>query len=122
MVLSKDDILKAQDGKTKDVEVPAWGGSVRLKSFSAKKRKELFSEFNKFREEGTDPDFDTAVDFQIKLICACIVDDQGKPCFTKDDFEALSEKDSKVLESLFQECVDLNALGENVSVIQQNLE
>ena len=37
-LLSKTAILAAQDLQTEDVEVPEWGGAVRVRSFTGRER------------------------------------------------------------------------------------
>ena len=43
-LLNAGEILAAQDLKTRDVEVPEWGGVVRLRELSARDREWYFSQ------------------------------------------------------------------------------
>ena len=51
-LLSAQDIIKAQDLKTVDVEVPEWGGTVRLKEMSAQIQSDYEREIFEVGDDG----------------------------------------------------------------------
>jgi len=118
--LTKDQILKADDSTYDDVEIPEWGGTVRLKSFSGTKRTELYKQI-----EGRDKDgvkVDDALKFQLTLVAASIVNDKGEIQFSQEDVQYLAEKSSGVLDKLAEKCMRLNGLGAALDDIKENLE
>jgi hypothetical protein len=107
-MLSKDQIIASADRKTKEVEVPEWGGSVLLAEMSAKDRDDYEIALQTFDESGKakfNPD-----NLRSKLVAACIVDENMNRMFTAEE---LSGKNGKVIDRLFQEATDLNAIDEN---------
>ena len=108
-ILNREAILAARDVQTIDVEVPEWGGSVRLASFSAATRLKLAEKIGK----NTDPSPAEALDWGMTLLSLCIVDESGKPMFSADQLDALSEKASPVLDRLIHAARKLNGFGED---------
>src|SRR5688572_21354021 len=51
-LLSALDILDANDVKTEDVDVPEWGGVVRLRSLSADEMSEFIDKYGKDKNKG----------------------------------------------------------------------
>ena len=104
-MLSKDQILAADDLNCEDVHVPEWGGSVRVRTMTGKERQQ----FQKSAHEDGEP----AGDFMELLIVACTVDKDGNALFTSDDVSALSEKSAAALERVFKAAAKLNGLTQD---------
>src|SRR5512133_1899019 len=103
--LTKKQILEAQDRKFKDLEVPEWGGTVRVGTMSGKERDSYERVFGDIREGTMD------ASIRASLCAACVVDENGVPLFTKADLQALGEKSGAALDRVFDVAVELNALG-----------
>lgn len=105
MLLTRDAILGAQDLQTQDVEVPEWGGSVRVRMLSGAERdaygRMLIGADGKPSMDG----------YRAKLLALCIVGEDGQPLFTPDDVNALERKSAGALERVYQVAESLNALG-----------
>ena len=101
-MLTRDQILAAEDMKTEDVPVPEWGGSVRVRTMTGLERQQFQKDAQK---DGEPKD-----DFMERLLVACVVDADGKPLFTKKDIEALSGKSAAALERVFKKAATLNGL------------
>ena len=101
-MLTREQILNADDMQHVDVEVPEWGGSVRVRTISGRERQR----FQKMAQV----DGETAEDFMEKLIVASACDEAGNPLFTVEDVKALSEKSAIPLERVFGEVARLNGL------------
>lgn len=106
-LLTKGAILEAEDRKFKDVDVPEWGGSVRIAVMSAEARDRYESSLMEMQQDGTATK--NLENIRAKLVSACIVDENGKTMFT---YKELADKSGRVLDRLFNECSKLNALGE----------
>ncbi|SRR6266540_277712 len=106
MYLTKQQILEAQDRPTKDVEVPEWGGVVRVGTMSGKQRDQYEQLFVRIREGEVD------ASMRASLCAVCIVDENGKTIFTKEDLEALGEKSGRALGRVFNAATELNVLND----------
>jgi hypothetical protein len=102
-LLSRDAILNAQDLATKDVEVKAWGGTIRLRMLTAAERAVLESQ-----------QMDSAAkwsDFKVRVISMAAIDEEGNNLFTEDDLNAIKAKSGSVIDLLFLEANNLNKLS-----------
>ena len=102
-MLSRDDILKANDLKTVDIEVPEWDGTVRLRVVTSKERHRFQSDIAKAKD-GIPPDF------MEKFLVACAVDEKGNQLFSDEDVQTLRNKSAVVLTKLFNEAAALNGM------------
>ena len=105
-LLSKNDILQASDLATEDVPVPAWGGTVRVRSMTGRDR-DAFSE-SLARDASGNVDF---TNYRAKLVAKCAVDENGVQIFTEDDIAALAGKSASALATVFEVADRLNSVG-----------
>lgn len=103
MVLSKSDIIGADDRPTKDVSCPEWGGDVRLRTMSGAERDSFELEY-----QGTN-----RANIRARLIAKCAVDENGKPIFSDKDVAKLGQQSALVLDRLFEAACELNGLGDH---------
>jgi len=103
-LLSKSAILGASDLKHEDVNVPAWGGTVRVRAMNGLERDEFRAAIT---SEGPVP----IGQFSAALLVACIVDADGNRLFTADDMAALQKKSAKSLDGPANVAMRLNGLG-----------
>lgn len=112
--LSKQSILNANDLQTEDVEVPAWGGTVRVRSLTGKQRDAFEASLVSGEGKKRKPDL---VNVRAKLVGLCLVDEQGARLFSESEILALGAKSASALDSVFTVCQRLNGLspeeGEN---------
>lgn len=109
MLLSKDQILGADDRAFREVDVPEWGGSVRIGTMTAAERDAF--EASMIPEKGK-KQADKMANFRARFVARCIVDAEGKPVFTEADIVQLGRKSANVLSRLFDECRELNGMTE----------
>jgi len=105
-LLTKSAILSAVDLKTEDVHVPAWGGTVRIRTMTGAER----DEFHAARAaEGAE-----SVPFSrfsaLLLVVAC-VDASGNRLFTQEDIAALQAKAAASLDAPTAVAMRLNGFG-----------
>jgi len=105
--LSKDDILKADDLPTVDVDVPEWGGIVRVRGLSGSDRDEW--EASKLQAQ---PDGSTVYGLgsRAKLVSLCAVKDNGDPLFTVGDLGRLAQKSAAALDRIVEVIDELSAV------------
>lgn len=105
-LLSRKDILKAQDLPTKDVEVPEWGGTVRVRSLTARDRDAIETALIDARQK----DDGQPVNIRARYAAACIVDENGSPLFSVDDVEVLGGKSGGAVDRVYEAISALNLI------------
>lgn len=90
-LLSRDQILGAKDLVEEIVEIPEWGGAVKIRSFSKAVQHEL-------RERATQGDEIDLHKLEVYTVLEAVIE----PQFTADDFEALKAKSSGAIDRILQ--------------------
>lgn len=110
--LTRDAILRAIDLKHTTLDVPEWGGSVRVRGMTAAERDAMLAAVAPGGEPGKPAD--KFADSQIKAyLCAhCIVDAHGASLFGDDDIALLQQKNPQVLDRIAQQVLRLSGIGE----------
>ena len=102
--LSRDDVLKADDLEIVDVDVPEWGGIVRVRALSGTARDAYDASLVRMGTNGQplrDRDGEPVMDItnrRAKLIVLAVVNDDGDPLFSLADVAALGAKSGVALE------------------------
>ena len=107
-LLSREQVLAAEDVKCRDVEVPEWGGTVRVRVMSGAQR-------DRYEQMVEDQRSGKKVDVRgltVALVILTLVDEEGKPLFTLADLDAVNAKNAAVINRLFRVAQELNALSE----------
>ena len=104
-MLTRDQILQADDLKHIDVDVPEWGGQVRVKVLSMRER-------IRFQDAARTKDGKTPENIMELLVVACAIDEKGEPLFKPEDVAALGEKSSEAVRKVFDKAMDLNGMNE----------
>lgn len=108
-ILNRDAILGIDDRKTVSVDVPEWGGSVLIRPMSAGARDEWDAAVIKRKEAG-----EVGISGARALLTAlCVVDEQGKPLFSKEDAELLAEKNHEAVGRIAIKAMEINGLMPN---------
>ena len=110
MFLGKEDILSVKDLKTEFVNVPEWGGDVRVSELTGKG-------LNKFQEKvffgkGKDHGANYA-NMTAWLVVLTVVDEQGNRIFLDADVDMVGGKGAKALGRIFEVAQKLNAIGKD---------
>lgn len=91
-LLSRDAILSVEDMPSEIVNVPEWGGEVRVMAMTGTDR-------DKFEAslvgKGNKPNLEN---FRAKLAASCIVDEDGNRMFAEKDVAALGKKSAAALD------------------------
>jgi len=102
-MLSKASILAVKDFTYKDIEIPEWGGSVRVRGLSAAER-------DKFEmEAGVNNDL---VNMRARFITTCIIDENGESLFSQKEATKIGEKNASVVNRIFDVVRDLSGMGD----------
>lgn len=104
-LLTRAAILAASDLPTRDVAVPEWGGTVRVRTMMARDRDAFEMRLRDAAKDGSSPNF------RAFFAAMCIVGDDGEPVFTPDDVEALAAKSGEALGRVYDAIIGLNLLA-----------
>lgn len=102
-LLTRDQILTANDIKTEVIPVPEWGGDVIVGSMSASARDNFEAQMldKKTGRENA----------RAKLAAATIQDENGALMFTEKDITALGKKSGAALDRVFDAALKINRIG-----------
>ncbi|CAD6536405.1 hypothetical protein LMG27952_03144 [Paraburkholderia hiiakae] len=101
-MLTREMILAARDLGFEVVEVPEWGGEVRIGVMSGKVREALMDVLAEKQPVSR---------FQALMLASTIVDENGAPLFGPNDVEQLSDKNTDVLVRLVGVAMRINKIG-----------
>jgi len=120
MLLTKDAILAANDLVTEDVEVPEWGGTVRVRTLSGAER-DAFEQAVVTRK-GKNVTTNLA-NIRAKMVALCVVDENGQRLFADKDVLLLGTKSAAALDRVFTVAQQLAGLTDkDVDELAENLE
>ena len=118
--LSRDAILQANDLKSEEVDVPEWGGKVKVRSMTGEER-DAFEE-STIQGKGKNRDVNMR-NFRAKLVVRCVVDELGERIFGETDIQALAKKNSGAISRVFDVASRLSGLSkEDVDELTKNSE
>jgi hypothetical protein len=106
--LTKEMILVAKDLPHEDVDVPEWGGTVRVRCMTGTERDAF--EDSIYEAKGEDIKFNRK-NFRAKLLARTLVDERGERLFSDAEISALGGKSIKVLDRLMSVAQRLNAIS-----------
>ncbi len=112
MLLTKEQILAAQDLPTEDVSVPEWGGTVRVRGMTGSERDAW---------ELLQLDDKKPADIRATLLAFTIVDEKGALVFQPEEISALGKKSAKALQRVFRVAQKLSRITEaDVKELEKN--
>lgn len=107
-LLTKEQILAADDIQTRDVEVPEWGGTVRIAMMSGRAR-DLY-EASLYKNKDNDSTFDN---LRARFLSYCVVNEEGNLMFAPNDLVELGKKSAAALDRVFSAASELNGTSES---------
>jgi hypothetical protein len=105
--LSKEAILSASDIDYEVVDVPEWGGKVRIKTLTGDERDAYEQSLIDQRGNVLGPKLAGA---QARLVALTAVDDEGNRLFADSDVKALGAKSAQALNRVFEVSMRLSRL------------
>jgi len=100
--LTAGEILSAQDIETVDVEVPEWGGTVRLKSLSGEEASRFGEMFEKDKTGAS-----------LKILALSAVNEEGERLFSDTEVAQLKRKSLRAILKLQKEALRINGLTDD---------
>ena len=104
-ILSIDEILAAPDLGEKTVEVPEWGGAVKVKGMTKREQQQLRKQAMDPLTGQIDPD-----KMEILMLAHCL----AEPKITTEQAEALSQKSASAFDKVLTAIMDVAGLSEAV--------
>lgn len=108
-MLNADAIRAVDDRAYETVEVPEWGGTVRLRGLTAVERDQYDREMVKFDNNGK-AQLGRLDNVRALLVVRCLVDEGGDRMFRDSDARWLGDKSSLVIGKLFEVCSRLSGM------------
>lgn len=108
MLLTKDQILKADDLPFKDVEVPEWGGTVRVRGMTGSERDDFEKDTLKIEDGEVATD---RSNYRAKFLARCVVDEKNQLLFSEKDIQALGRKSHRALDRAFKVALDMSGMS-----------
>ena len=108
MLLTKEQILAAEDLPTEDVDVPEWGGAVRVRGLTGAERDAL--EVEMVSRSGRNVSVNIQ-NFRAKLVARTVIDEKGVLLFSTVDIGHLGEKSAAALQRVFDVSQRLSGLS-----------
>lgn len=96
--LKRDAILAAADLQFEDVQVPEWGGTVRVRGMTGEERDAWESALLEAR---SDDKKQNARNVRATLVSLTVVDENGQRLFAEADIPALGKKSVKALQRVY---------------------
>src|SRR5690606_20312294 len=98
-LLTREAILQAEDLPTEDVEVPEWGGVVRVRGLTGAERGAFEQSIVDARGKGARMNLQNV---RARLVALAVVDESGNRLFSDADVEALGRKSGRALNRVFE--------------------
>lgn len=109
-LLSRDQIFASNDMLMQDVEVPEWGGTVRVRSLTGEERDKFESSL--IRQVGNKATANTR-NMRAKLVAMSAIGEDGKPLFDPADVIRLGQRSAAALDRIFEVCQKLSGLSDD---------
>jgi len=108
-LLDRAAILEADDLQSAVVEMPEWGGSVRVMGLTGKQRDAF--EASVVQRNGRDKTMNLA-NIRARLVSMTVVDADGKRLFGPNDVETLGERSAAALDRIFTKAQELSGISD----------
>jgi hypothetical protein len=125
-LLSRDEILNAEDRATEVVEVPEWGGSVTIRALSGTERDRFETEsvsYGRTNQGGLQISGVQTNNVRARLVALSVIDADGKRMFSDKDVLALGDKSAAALNRVFEAAQQLSRISQrDVEVLTADLK
>ena len=108
-LLTREEILQAPDIPEEYVEVPEWGGTLKLRGMTASQRDKFDASL--LDQKGKQITM-YLVDARAKLASLCIVDEDNKRIFSETDIKALGDKSALALDRIYSVAQKLSGISD----------
>src|SRR4051812_14794317 len=106
-MLTKDQILSANDLQREEVTVPEWGGVVIVRMMTGTEKDGFESEHLEAKKSGSE-----LANIRARLAVRTVCDGEGNRLFADADAVELGKKNGQVLDRIFDMARRINGIGE----------
>jgi len=112
-VLTREEILNADDQTVERVFISNWNGYVYVKSLSGKERDQFERDIVTWKGKGKNTKAEMKDNIRARLVALTVVDpDTKKPVFSTKDVEALGNKSAAALDTIYDAAQRLSKLSD----------
>lgn len=109
-ILGRQQIDAVSDLRTKDVEVPEWGGTVRLRELSSKERSLIEATTIGAKGQSVEVRIEAFKTLRERMVVAALIDEDGNRLYKDNEAGFLGQKSGQVVERLFQTVQELSGM------------
>jgi len=114
MSLTKEMILGCTDLPVEDVEIPEWGGRVRVRGLDCAKRDEYVGLLSRAKKGET---WDLS-GLKPKLVQLCVVNGDGGLLFAVEDLAAIGAKSAAAIDRIWDVAMRLSGLSDEKAALK----
>lgn len=120
-LLTREQMLHAHDIRTKTVDVPEWGGQVRVRRLTGEERDRY--ETSLIQEKKNGQVTRNLRNARARLVVLGVVDEEGKRIFSDADADALAQRSASAIERLFDAIRELSGMSDQaVEELAENFD
>ena len=112
MLLGKADIVECEDLISEDVEVPEWGGVLRVRQMNAMDRDSFDLYVVRLKSDGKSAEVNKH-NLRAALVVRSVIDEEGKRIFSDEDVETVGMKNGQAVDRVFAVASRLSLLGKD---------
>lgn len=112
-VLSRAEILDADDRNITRVSVPEWGGDVFVRTMGGDDRDAWELSNARLRKQAAGDNLASMAGIRARLCAAAMCDENGERLFTLADVLALGRKSGAALDRVFDAARKINGMGDD---------
>lgn len=109
--LNADDILNIDDRQFETVEVPEWGGAVRVRGLTGRERDQFEESILGTRDKKGNSRLQLK-NTRARLVAMAVVDENGQRLFNRSDINKLGKKSSVALNRIYEVALRLSGISE----------
>ncbi|USY19728.1 hypothetical protein NE857_31615 [Nocardiopsis exhalans] len=111
-LLSSEQIDSVDDRRYEDVDVPEWGGQVRIMALSGEDRDAYEAAIADAKQSGQGVSLRLA-NFRSKLVAKAMVDENFKRLYPDSKVKALAKKNAAVIDRLWSKTQELSGMDKS---------
>lgn len=125
-LLTREEILGADDQKTEQVDVPEWGGAVTVRSLTGTQRGQYEASSTSMTFDGSGKPTITPRNPELlraRIVSMTLIDAEGKQLFTEADLMALGAKNAEALARIGDVALRLAGMSKrDLEVLEKGLK
>src|SRR5688572_27230813 len=99
--LTRADIDAAKDIKVEDLEVPEWGGTVRVRGLTGGQRSDIEATMVAINGQRIEIRREALREMRLRVVASSLVDGDGRRMFSDKELNALAEKSASAIDRIF---------------------